>query len=101
MSTELSDRAAWLQHQREQGRSSIVRGTILLVSIPLVIMAAFAIAATVHALAPFFIAGAYAIVGGAAGIVTLGVGMLESRSARKQLVQLEADRIPAARLLKE
>ena len=99
-SPELSGRYARLQLERNSGRSSIARGAILLISIPIVSFAALLVASGLRSMAPLLIAGVYAIVGGAAGIVSVGVGILQERSAAKALRQLEHDRLPEARLLK-
>lgn len=99
-SPELSGRYARLQLERTDGRSSIARGAILLVSIPIVSFAALLVAGSLRSIAPLLIAGAFAIVGGAAGIVSIGVGILQERGAAKALRQLEDDRLPEARLLK-
>lgn len=99
-SPELSGRYARLQLERTNGRSSIARGAILLVSIPIVSFAALLVASGLKSIAPLLIAGAFAIIGGAAGIVSVGVGILQERGAAKALRQLEQDRIPEARLLK-
>jgi len=99
-SPELSGRYARLQLERTNGRSSIARGAILLVSIPIVSFAALLVASGLRSIAPLLIAGAFAIIGGAAGIVSVGVGILQERGAAKALRQLEQDRIPEARLLK-
>lgn len=108
MSTELppaleviSDRAARLAHERKLGESSIARGAVLLLSIPLIVLVLVFIGAGFNTLVPWLLAGAYVVVGGAAGITMLGMGILRARTAAKQLERLEAERIPAARLLEE
>jgi hypothetical protein len=98
-SPELSGQYARLQLERTNGRSSIARGAVLLVSIPIVAIAALLVSAGLHSIAPLLIAGAFAIIGGAAGIVSVGVGVLQERGAAKALRALDTERIPQARLL--
>ena len=73
---------------------------MLLIAIPVVSFAALLVASGLHSIAPLLIAGAFAIIGGAAGIVSVGVGILQERGATKALRQLDRDRLPEARLLK-
>ncbi|MFT3694462.1 MAG: hypothetical protein QM831_15045 [Kofleriaceae bacterium] len=102
MSTEISPlsiEAAHLQEERRAGESNIARGAVLLITIPLVVIAASFVAIGFHTFVPWLVAGIYLVVGGASGVVMFGMGLLQTRSAAKKLDALEASRIPTARLL--
>lgn len=102
MSTELelSGRYARLQRDRDDGERSFNRGAALLVSAPASVMLALIFTKWIASFAPLFIAAMYCIIALAAGVVLIGVGMVQTRGANRQLAQLEADRLPAARLLR-
>lgn len=102
MSTELelSGRYARLQREREDGERSFNRGAALLISAPVSVMGGLLFVRWLGTFAPLFVAAMYCIIALAAGVVLVGVGMVQSRSANRRLAQLEADRLPAARLLR-
>ena len=102
MSTELelSGRYARLQREREDGERSFNRGAALLISAPVSVMAALVLTKWVTSFAPLFVAAMYCIIALSAGVVLVGVGMVQTRGANRRLAELEADRLPAARLLR-
>jgi hypothetical protein len=96
---EVSGRIARLRYDREEGRRAITRGAILVLSTPVAALASLPIAGMLRSIAPLLICGVYCIVGGATGVVMVGVGLVQSRAAAKRLEELERERIPEARLL--
>ncbi|MEO8554663.1 MAG: hypothetical protein ABI678_32020 [Kofleriaceae bacterium] len=102
MSTELelSGRYARLQREREDGERAFNRGAALLISAPVSLMGGLLFVRWLDTFAPLFIAAMYCIIALSAGVAMIGVGMVQSRSANRRLAALEADRLPAARLLR-
>lgn len=98
MSTELVDIAV-LQKERAIARGTIVRGLALVVVVPIAIVLAVALSAMTGSFGPLLVASLYTVVGGAVGVASLAAGVVRLRLASKQLDQIEAERIPQARLL--
>jgi len=98
VSTELVD-IALLQEERRIARGTIVRGLTLVIVVPIAIMLGLAFSAMSGSFGPLLVASLYTVVGGAVGVASLGAGLVRLRLASKQLDQLEAERIPRARLL--
>jgi len=97
---ELSGRYARLQVEREDGVRTMSRGSMLLVSAPVSVLVAVAITGVLGSYVPLFICGIYCVVATAGALAMMAVGALQQRSAEKRLRQLDADRLPNARLLR-
>jgi hypothetical protein len=98
VSTDRVDIAV-LQQERDIARRTIVRGVTMVLLIPIAIALGLAFGAMSDSFGPLLVASLYTIVGGAVGVASLGAGVVRLRIASKQLNQLEAERIPQARLL--
>ena len=98
MSTELVD-IAKLQDEQKQAKSTIIRGFLLVILVPIVVAFGVLFSSMSDSFGPLLIASLYTVIGGAVGVASLVAGALRSRLASKQLLEIEEARIPKARLL--
>ena len=90
---------AVLQEEQKIARRTITRGFTLVILIPISIALGLAFSMMSDSFGPLLVASLYTIIGGAVGVASLGAGLVRMRIASKQLNQIEAERIPQARLL--
>jgi hypothetical protein len=100
VSTELVPRdVAVVLEDQASARRAIGRGVILLLLIPIFVILAVALGTMFDSFGPLLVAALYTTVGGAVGVAMLGTGIVRLRIATRELDQIEAERIPRARLL--
>ena len=99
MSTEPRVDIAVLQQEREAAKRTISRGLVLICLVPISVVLSIAIGMMFDSFGPLIVASLYGVIGGAVGIASLGTGLVRHRIVSRDLRQIEAERIPQARLL--
>jgi len=96
---ELQTKTAELRHQRDLGKTQIVRGSTLLLAIPVVGVAMLALLFAFDSIWPVLVWVLYLLAGGSWGVSSVVIGASQMRSSTRKLKQLEVERLPPARLL--